>query len=77
MGFKKKDLATDYMRDQIEKYIFEIGNVKIITSREDNPFGIGGVVKNSDSQINSDIFLFKWRHKSKNQFRSFIQFVSE
>tara|TARA_B100000674_G_C37049234_1_gene562145 strand:+ start:227 stop:451 length:225 start_codon:yes stop_codon:yes gene_type:complete len=66
IGFKKNYLATDYMRDQIEKYIFEIGNVKIITSREDNPFGIGGVIKNSDSQINSDIFLFKWRHKSKN-----------
>ena len=54
MGFKNI-LATGYMSDKIEKYISESDNAKIIISREDSPLGTGGAIKNSESQINSDV----------------------
>jgi len=57
-GFKRFILCTGYMASNIEKYYNDKKTDKeILFSREDNPLGTGGAIKNAQKLIQSNLFL--------------------
>ena len=58
-GIKRVILCTGYKHDQIEKWVYSSydGNLEIILSKEKEPLGTAGAVKNAQELIHSDNFL--------------------
>jgi len=57
-GFKRFVLCTGYKSDLIEKHYKDNNlGVDIVISKERDPLGTGGAVKNAQELVNSDPFL--------------------
>lgn len=61
-GFRRIVLAIGHMGEQVEAHIRSSGwgereGVEIVLSREDEPLGTGGAVKNAERHIKSDPFI--------------------
>lgn len=57
-GFRRFILCTGYKSDLIEDYYRNKNNeIEMVFSREEQPLGTGGAIKNAQKNIKSDIFL--------------------
>jgi len=57
-GFARIVLCTGYHADDVEKYYQENNlGLEIVFSREEEPLGTGGAIKNAKAQIHSENFL--------------------
>lgn len=61
-GFRRVILATGYMAEQVEEHVKKSGwgkrdDIEIIFSKEEEPLGTGGAVKNAEPHIRSDHFM--------------------
>jgi len=76
-GIKRVILCTGYKHDQIEKWVSSSynGNLEIVISREMEPLGTGGAVKNAQELIFSDnFFVINGDTFTELNYRSFVKY---
>lgn len=56
-GFKRIILCTGHLSEQIEEYVKHYDDVEIICSKEEEPLGTAGAIKNAESLIQSESFI--------------------